>query len=289
MIYHSPVLLTETIKILEVAAGKVYIDATLGNGGHTIEILKNGGIVYGFDQDPSNLEIAVNRINELGLQNNFHPVNKNFNQIGNYIKENKLKVNGVLLDLGLSSNQQKSTNRGFSFNDNESLDMRLDPSSQDLTAEEIINTFSAADLYEIFSKIGQEPLSQPLIRRIITSRQHQPIKTGQQLSQIIKDYYQERHIRTPIDPSTKIFMSLRIVVNQEYDNLKAILDESMEFTKDCIVAFITFHSGEDRLVKLFIKNHPVKDLTTKPIRPGHAEIKANPLSRSATLRSYRII
>ena len=289
MIYHFPVLLTETLNLLAIEPGKTYIDATLGNGGHTIEILKRGGIVHGFDQDPLNLDIASNRIQELGLQANFHAINQNFNQIGEYIKKNNLNVDGILFDLGLSSNQQKAQNRGFSFNDLESLDMRLDSTTQDLTAEEIINTYSAAQLYDIFSKIGQETMSQPLIRRIISARQHQPIKTGQRLSQIVKDFYTEKHLRSATDPSTKIFMCLRIVVNQEYENLKTILNSSLEFPKNCIVAIITFHSGEDRLVKLFIKNHSVEDITPKPIRPQFAEIKKNPLSRSATLRSYRIV
>jgi 16S rRNA (cytosine1402-N4)-methyltransferase len=289
MVYHYPVLLTETIHLLDIQPGKIYIDATLGNGGHTIEILKQGGIVHGFDSDPLNLKIATNRITELGLQKNFYPVNQNFNQINQYLEQNQLQVNGILFDLGLSSNQQKSQNRGFSFNDSESLDMRLDPKNQDLTAEEIINTYSKDQLYDIFSKIAQEKMSQPLIKRIISSRQRQPIKTGQQLSFIIKNYYQEKHLKTITDPSTKIFMALRIIVNQEYENLKVILDDSLKLPPGCIIAIITFHSGEDRLVKLFIKNHSVQSLTPKPVRPQFAEIRQNPLSRSATLRSYKIV
>lgn len=289
MIYHRPVLLNETINLLDIKPKKIYIDATLGHGGHTIEILKRGGIVYGFDQDPSNLKIATDRITELNLQANFHPVNQNFNQISQYVDKNYLSINGILFDLGLSSNQQLDQNRGFSFNDEASLDMRLDPQSQELTAEEIINTYSAADLYDIFSKIGQEKMSQPLIKRIISSRQKQPIKTGQQLSLIVRDFYRQRHIQTTIDPSTKIFMSLRIVVNQEYENLKTALNSTLSLSKGCIIAIITFHSGEDRLVKLFIKSHSVQNLTPKPVRPQFAEIKQNSLSRSATLRSYKIV
>ena len=289
MIYHYPVLLTETLNILDIRPGKIYLDATLGNGGHALEILKRGGIVHGFDQDPSNLKIATDRLTQLGLQSNFYPVNQNFNQIGHYIKQNNLLVNGILFDLGLSSNQQKAKDRGFSFNDDQSLDMRLDPTIQTLTAEEIVNTYSAANLYDIFSKIGQEKMSRPLIRKIISSRQHQSIKTGQQLNQIINKYYSEKHLKTATNPATKIFMCLRIVVNQEYENLKTVLQQSLDFPQNCVIVFITFHSGEDRLVKLFIKSHPIKNLTPKPIRPQLAEIKQNPLSRSATLRSYRIV
>lgn len=289
MVYHFPVLLTETLNILNVEPNKIYIDATLGNGGHTIEILKMGGIVHGFDQDPLNLKIATDRISQLNLQSNFFPVNQNFSQIDQYIKLHNLPVSGILFDLGLSTNQYQQTNRGFSFNDDQSLDMRLDPTTQSLTAEEIINTYSADDLYNIFSKIGQEKMSRPLINRIISARQHQAIKTGQQLNQIINQFYSEKHLQTTTNPSTKIFMCLRIVVNQEFENLKEVLNQSLHFPHDCTVAFITFHSGEDRIVKLFIKSNSVINLTPRPIKPQFAEIKKNPLSRSATLRSYRIV
>jgi 16S rRNA (cytosine1402-N4)-methyltransferase len=293
MNYHLPVLLKETIDQLSVKPNNIYFDVTLGHGGHTLEILKNGGIVYGLDQDPKNLEIATDRINELKLNTNFFPINSNFNQIEKIVDQQiGKKIDGLLADLGLSQNQQTGQDRGFSFNDELSLDMRLDPESQILTAENIINTYSFDQLYEIFTKLGQELYSKPIIIQIIKERQKTPIKTGQRLADVIRQFYSDRHIRTKTDPSTKIFLSLRIAVNQENTNLSKLLDQSLEVVKSGgIVCIITFHSGEDRMVKQFIKDKSSKNIivANKPIKPTFSEIKQNPLSRSAILRSYKIV
>lgn len=291
MNFHTSVLLQESIESLCVKPNGLYIDATLGHGGHTIEILKKGGIVYGFDQDPTNLEIATNRIKELGLETNFFPVNQNFSTIKNFVNQKiKHKIDGLIADLGLSQNQQTATDRGFSFNDPLSIDMRLNPKSQSLTAEEIINTYSFEDLYEIFTKLGQELYSKPLILHIIRQRQKTPIKTGERLANIIRDYYQEHHIRTKVDPATKVFLSLRIAVNQENTNLQQLLEQSLEVIKpNGNVSIITFHSGEDRIVKQFLIKNSSKVISQKPVKPTFQEIKNNPLSRSSILRSYKIV
>lgn len=291
MEFHTPVLLSETINTLSIVQNGVYIDATLGHGGHTIEILKLGGEVYGFDQDPKNLEIATDRIIQLGLNQKFHPIHANFNQIKIIFDQQiKNKVDGLLADLGLSQSQQTAENRGFSFNDSQSIDMRLDPNSQDLTAEEIINTYSFDDLYQIFTKYSQELYSKPIILRIIRERQKSPIKSGQRLADIIRNYYQEHHIKSKIDPATKIFMSLRIAANNEFKNLSELLNQSLSVVnQNGIVAIITFHSGEDRIVKNFCLEHKNQITTQKSIKPHFNEIKSNPLSRSATLRSYKIM
>ena len=291
MKYHSPVLLKETIDSLNIFPGGIYIDATLGHGGHTQEILKQGGIVYGFDQDPNNLQIATDRIAELHLSSNFIPVHQNFNSIQNFVEKNiPHQVDGLIADLGLSQSQQTSADRGFSFNDASSLDMRLDPDSQDLTAEEIVNTYSFDDLYQIFTKLGQELYSKPIILHIIRQRQKSPIKTGQRLANIIRDYYQEHHIKTKVDPATKIFLSLRIAVNEESTNLQKLLLQTLKVVKpQGNVAIITFHSGEDRIVKQFLTQNSDKVIAQKPIKPTFNEIKNNPLSRSSILRSYKIV
>jgi 16S rRNA (cytosine1402-N4)-methyltransferase len=290
MNYHSPVLLKEVLSCLSVSANKIYIDATLGHGGHTLEILKHDAFVYGFDQDTNNLKIATDRIEEAGFSKNFLAVKQNFIRLKSFLKKNKIdKVDGLIADLGLSQNQQTSQDRGFSFNDKNSLDMRLDPKAQILTAEEIINTYSFDQLYEIFTKIGQELYSKPLIFQIIKERQKSPIKTGQRLADIIRQYYKDKHLRSKIDPSTKIFLSLRIFVNQEYENLTKLLNQSLDTVKKGgQVCIITFHSGEDRLVKQFIKKNITKIIPQKSIKPTFAEIKQNPLSRSAILRCYKI-
>ena len=168
--------------------------------------------------------------------------------------------------------------------------MRLDPQSQNLTAEEIINTYSFDDLYQIFTKFSQELYSKPLILHIIRQRQKSPIKTGERLANIIREYYQEHHIKTKVDPATKVFLSLRIAVNQENTNLQQLLEQSLEVIKpNGNVSIITFHSGEDRIVKQFLIKNSSKLISQKPIKPTFEEIKNNPLSRSSILRSYKIV
>lgn len=292
MEFHNPVLVKEAIDTLEIKSGNTYIDATLGHGGHTIEILKLGGIVYGLDQDPINLKTATDRIIALGLDKNFHPINTNFGKIDQLLgKEIKKPVDGLIADLGLSSDQQTNQGRGFSFNDQSSLDMRLDPENQEITAEAIINVASYEELYQIFTRFAQEHYSKPLILRIITARQKKPFKTGYKLAELIRKYFKDNNIRSHIDPSTKIFMALRMEVNDELGNLEKLLNASMQIVKPGgNVSIITFHSGEDRMVKMFIKEKAgVKQVTPiKAIHPTFAETKKNPLSRSAILRSYKI-
>ena len=294
MTYHQPVLVKETLQELDVQKNKIYLDATLGNAGHTLEILKLGGKVYGLDQDPENLKLASQRIKKSKLDKNFTPIYGNFNQLKKIVdKEIGQKIDGLLIDLGLSQNQQKAENRGFSFNDSQSLDMRIDPHSQNLTAEEIINTYSFDQLYQIFTKNSQERYSKPIILKIIRERQKKSITDAQRLANIIRSYYQDHKIKSKIDPSTKIFLALKIEVNQEFDNLKKVLLQSLQVLKtNSPAVIITFHSGEDRIVKQFIKikkNEKIVTASNKAISPTREEIKNNPLSRSALLRSYRIV
>lgn len=287
MNYHQPVLAPEIIKFFDPKPGQVYFDVTLGHGGHSIEILKTGATVWGLDADPFNLKIATDRINDLGLSQNFHPLLGNFNRIFTiWKKEINHPLDGILADLGLSLNQQSGQNRGFSFKDTSSLDMRLNPKTQSLTAEEIINTWDKDELYQIFTKYTQEKLAKPLIYEIIKARQNKPIKSGQELSQIISDYYQKKHYPSYHEPATKIFLALRIAVNHEFENINRLLTALPKIVKSgAKVAIISFHSGEDRPVKQFIqKNH----YSSQKILPKHQEIKANPLSRSAVLRIYKI-
>lgn len=287
MNYHKAVLLDEVISFLDPKPGQIFIDATLGHGGHTIEILKKGATVYGLDIDPDNQKIAINRINSLNLSQNFHPLKGNFSRLFSIWQKEIIKpVDGLLVDLGLSVNQQSGEGRGFSFNDSLSLDMRLNPKTQKLTAEEIINTWDKEQLFEIFTKYAQEKLAKPLIYEIIQARQLEPIKNGFKLSQIIENYYHKKNYSTYHNPATKIFLALRIAVNNEFYNLKKVLDTSLKITKSgSKIAIISFHSGEDRLVKQFIvKNH----LISHKFLPTHSEIKKNSLSRSAVLRLYKI-
>ena len=293
MDFHTPVLLAEILEILNPQPNQVIVDATLGNGGHTLELLKKKVIVYGIDQDPQNLEIASNRVKQAGLSKNFHPVHGNFSDLSQIVNLNiHTKIDSLLLDLGLSKNQIKSENRGFSFHDEQSLDMRLDPNSQSETAENIINTYSFDQLYELFTKYAQEKYSKPLILRIIRQRQKSPIKTGTRLAEIIKNYYSSQNIPiTRIHPATKIFLALKMAVNQELPNLISVMNQSLKVVKKSgHVAIITFHSSEDRLVKQFIRQQ-IQNNTITPLPkrlPSSFEISQNPLSRSSVLRSYTI-
>ncbi|MBU1130186.1 16S rRNA (cytosine(1402)-N(4))-methyltransferase RsmH [Patescibacteria group bacterium] len=322
--YHTSVLLQETLKILNPQPGKTFIDTTLGHAGHTIEFLKKGAFVYGIETDPKNLKTATNRIKKLGLSKNFIPINNNFSNLEKIYKKNIKKhtchcersvaipsgsprlrqladprddnckdIDAIFFDLGLSSNQLKSKNRGFSFNDNQSLDMRLNPKTQTLTAEFIVNTYSFDQLYQIFTKIAQEKHSKILIKKIINARKKSPIKNAVELAQIIFNHYKKENLYSKAHPATKIFMALRIVVNQELKKLNSVLNQTLKILKTGNkVLIISFHSGEDRIVKQFIKKHSASNkiikLTPKVIQASRKEIKQNPLSRSAKLRAFQI-
>lgn len=281
MDYHIPVLLDEVTKELNPSPNKVFIDGTVGHGGHSQALLDDGAVVYGIDADKDNLQIATNRLNNP----NFYPILGNFKDIKKIWQKNiNQPVDGILVDLGLSNNQQSEAGRGFSFNDNQSIDMRLDPLNQETSAQNIINTYDETQLYLLFSKVAQEQFARPLAQKIITARQKKSIKTGAQLAEIIQNYYQSKHIRSSINPATKIFMALRIEVNQEFENLNQFLIDSQKIIKKGgIIAIISFHSGEDRIVKNFIKKNNFK---TRRFLPTKNEIKTNRLSRSAVLRVY---
>lgn len=287
MDYHRPVLLDEVLSYLNPGPSKTFIDCTLGHGGHTQAILKKGSTVYGIDMDPTNLEIVSKRFNS----DNFHPINDNFSNLKQIIDQNLSgqSIDGILFDLGLNSLQQTTHHRGFSFNDPSSLDMRLDPQNQDVTAEFIINTWDHNQLVSLFSKVVQEKLSKPIAIEIVKNRQKQPIKSGVVLADIIRNTYKKYHQKSSLDPATKVFLALRIAVNHEFENLTSALEATLTLNKGCTVVVISFHSGEDRLVKNFIRSHSVENLTKKPITPSLLEIKSNPLSRSSILRSYRIV
>lgn len=283
MIFHQPVLINQVIEQLKPEKNKIFIDCTVGHGGHSLALLNSNATVYGIDADKNNLTIATNRLNN----KNFHPILGNFKDIKSIWQKNiKEKVDGILVDLGLSSDQQSQSGRGFSFNDTESIDMRLNPITQKTSAENIINTYDETQLYLLFSKVAQEKFAHPLAQKIISARQKQSIKTGQQLSTIINDYYQSKHIRSKINPATKIFMALRIETNQEFENLNKFLIDSQKVIKDNgTICIISFHSGEDRIIKNFIR---INNFKTSRFLPDQIEIKSNHLSRSAVLRTYTI-
>lgn len=282
MKYHTPVLLQPVLEFIKPKPGKLFIDATIGGGGHTIPILDAKSKVLGIDRDPE----AVSYIKGQNLEN--LTVEKgNFADILKIAKRNGFeKVDGIILDLGVSSHQLQNPQRGFSFQNEGPLDMRMDP-DLNIKAEDIINNFDKRRLYEIFETYGQEKLSWAIAAAVCSARKVRPIKSTKQLSQVIEQVY-KRGVRgkLKINPSTKVFQALRIVVNSELLNLNECLPQTVHLLKPGgRLVIISFHSLEDGIVKRFFKQQEnLRVLTQKPIGPGEKEIIENPRSRSARLR-----
>ena len=298
---HVPVLLDETVKALDVQSGGRYVDCTLGGGGHAAAVLEHslpGGQLLGIDADPKAIEVARAKLSD--YRDSILLVNENFvNLQSTCIKYDFSPVHGILFDLGLSSFHLNGSGRGFSFQHNAPLDMRFSP-SQEVTAADIVNTYSEDELSHIFYEYGEELFSRRIARRIVQER---PIKTTQQLSHLIERVIGRR--RTRIHPATRTFQALRIAVNHELEYLEAALRQAVEllgFQGRLVV--ISYHSLEDRIVKRFMQRE-AKDCICPPetptcvcghraslrlvnrrvITPSEVEIKRNPRSRSARLRA----
>lgn len=282
--FHIPVLLSRVIGGLAVAKGGKYIDATVGGGGHTWEILKRGGRVLGIDCDPEAIKHVKNKIkNDLTL------VRGNFVHLKEIAeKEGFTKVSGILFDLGVSSHHLETDYRGFSFNTDAPLDMRMDPDLS-VSAADLINGLNEGELDELFKKYSQEYHSRAIARAIVRARTLKPIKTCNQLAEIIIRVRGRRGRFDRTHPATRVFQALRIAVNDELNNLKQALPQAVDLLeKKGRLVVLSFHSLEDRIVKNFFKEKEAKGLlqilTKKPIRPNEEEIKVNPRSRSAKLR-----
>lgn len=289
MKYHKPVLLEEIIEHLKVNKDKKYIDATLGDGGHTIEILKRGGIVLGIDVDRKSLERATKRIKELGLDKNFLGVNGNFKDIEEIAKKNNFEnVNGILYDLGYSSYQVDESDLGISFQKDTLLDMRMD-NSLGVTASDLVNMLSEKQLASLLREYSDERLSSRFARAIVNARSLKRIQTTKELVDIIVNASPLGYERGRIHPATRTFQALRIAVNDEMNNLQYSLPRAARLLlPGGVIAIISFHSKEDRLVKSFgQKAQPTLTMVTKkPIEPQACEIKNNVRARSAKLRVY---
>lgn len=249
-----------------------------------MEIIRRGGLVYGLDIDPLALERSKKRIFKAYPNAFFKAKLANFSQLSAVAQEFGLTaVAGILLDLGLSSEQLADPNRGFSFNLAAApLDMRASPDYQ-VTAADLINGLNKGELYELFTKLGEEQHSLSIADLIVRTRLIKPITTTKQLAEIVMKAVK---FRGRIHPATKVFQALRIAVNDELNNLKAVLPQAVALLKPGgRLAVISFQSLEDRIVKNFIKNEKkLINLTKKPIMASAEEIKANPKSRSAKLR-----
>ncbi len=297
---HIPVLLNEAMDILNIKRGNVYVDGTLGGGGFSEEILRRlhkGGFLIGIDRDAEAVKNAQSEFEGKFDNKNFKLFHSNFSKIDEIVKAEGLAgIDGVVLDLGISSIQLEG-GRGFSFNEEGiggagggGLDMRMDTENS-LTAYDVINGYPEKNLADIIYKFGDEKFSRRIAKRIIEYRKNKPVETSLELADIVRkavyrSYGKFKKFKT--DPATKTFMALRIFVNKEYDSLAEFLEKLKNvLNKGGIAAIISFHSGEDRLVKHFLKNNlDFKPLNKKPIVPGDEEIKNNPRSRSAKLRAF---
>ncbi|MBF0099287.1 MAG: 16S rRNA (cytosine(1402)-N(4))-methyltransferase RsmH [Desulfobacterales bacterium] len=304
---HVPVMCGEALHYLNCEPNKIYIDATLGGAGHAKAIAQKilpDGLLIGIDQDKDAIEHGYQKLHH--YKKNIHLVHDNFVHISKILNAMDIQeVDGILLDAGISRDQLESSGRGFSFKLDEPLDMRMNKESG-ITADEIINTSDEETLCRFFFEYGEERYSRCIARAIIKMRQKKRIGSSRQLSDIVCSSVPARAYRNQkIHPATRIFMALRILVNNELKQL----DTFMSYVSSCLkpkgrLCVITFHSLEDRIVKQHLKRLSIKCqcpsdfpicvckkkpemnvLTTKVVLPKAAEIASNPMSRSAKLRA----
>ncbi len=294
---HTPVLVQEAIDSLRLSNGKKVIDGTVGDGGHAVEMAKQigpEGTLIAIDLDP----VALKTVREkLHGSTQLVLVNDNFKNIKNIAVQNNFgAVDAILLDLGWRRTQFEESGLGFSFLRDEPLDMRYgrgEEKNQVLTAADILNNWTERELAELFSEYGEEKLAGQIAKQITHQRKTAEINRSGELAELVLAVYREKlHSKRAVPwigglhPATKVFQALRIAVNDELQNLKAVLPEAVELlAPHGRLAIISFHSLEDRIVKNYFKyNKQIKLITKKAIQAGEAEVAANPPSRSAKLR-----
>ncbi len=282
---HVPVLISEIIEGLKPRAGGIFADGTLGGGGHTRAIAEHvgaAGLVIGMDRDPAAIAAAEQNLTGLPIkliQANFCDLPEELEEIG------IPAVDGILLDLGLSSDQLADESRGFSFESDGPLDLRFNPLAGEPAAR-LVNRLSADHLADIIFHYGEERFSRRIAKAIVEARHRQPIHTASQLAEIVRRAIPAVARQQRIDPATRTFQALRIAVNEELKSLEIALRRLPDVLKPGgRLAIISFHSLEDRRVKEAFRDDPrLMNLTRKPITPHEAEIARNPRSRSAKLR-----
>ena len=287
---HQPVMVTEVLEALAIRPDGIYVDGTVGGGGHAVEIVARleTGRLIGLDCDPSALEVARARLEQFGERVTL--VHANFAQLDRVLDELGIAhVNGILLDLGVSLTQLDTPERGLSFRLEGPLDMRLDP-TQALTAADLVNTLDERELTKIFCDYGEERWAARIAKNIVRERRRHPLETTTDLVRII-----ERSIpaavrrKSRIHPATRIFQALRIAVNNELENLQRALTVGVErLAPGGRFAVISFHSLEDRIVKRFFRERLKTGQAQQiwgPIRPSLEECAQNPRARSAKLRA----
>lgn len=283
---HKPVMLDEVIHYLDPHPGKRFIDATLGYAGHALGILKSGAEVVGIDRDTDLLNIAIERITKAGFIKQFTPINFAFSEALD--KEKGMlegKFDGILFDLGVSSYQLDTPDRGFSFRFDAPLDMRMDQRLS-VTAKDLVNGLGKNELVELFTTLGEEGNAKRIVNEICRVRAVRPISTTEQLANLIIDTVGRSR---GIHPATKVFQALRMAVNSERLELKAALPSALSYLKEGgVIAVISFHSLEDRIVKGWMNDASsagqIELQTDGPVETSTGEIAGNPRSRSAKLR-----
>lgn len=302
---HYTVMKHEAVDALECEQGKIYVDCTLGGGGHSELILQRispKGKLFAFDIDDDAIAFASERLKDF---DNLTIIKDSYTNIKSALKSYGVDkiTGGVLLDLGASYHQLTKQERGFSFSKEAPLDMRFDMSS-DFTAYDVINSYKEDELVKIFSEYGEERFSKRIAKAIVEKRRISPIETTTQLSQLIIE--STPRIKSSIHPATRVFQAVRIEVNNELKNVKKVLDDVLDLLNyGAIISVITFHSLEDRIVKkafkyeaqrcrcneMICKCEPprIELVNKKPILASEEEIKINPPSRSAKLRIARCI
>ncbi len=284
---HAPVLLKECLFYLKPQKDGLYVDGTLGLGGHTEAILQQSdpdGEVIGFDWDENALSRAAHRLKPFAHRLRIQ--RRSFAEIVAGLEEFGIsEIDGLLIDIGLSSLQLDMGGRGFSFQRDEPLDMRMDGRKK-MTAESILASASEAELADIFYYYGEERQARPIAAAIVSRRKQEKISTTGQLVSVVAGAVPRRFHPEKIHVATRVFQALRIAVNAELENLSTILDDAVPYLKPgarfCVIAF---HSLEDRIVKRkFRENQNLRVLTSRPIVPGAKEVAVNPRARSARLR-----
>ncbi len=287
---HIPVMLEEVLEYLGPLPDQDFIDGTLGLGGHAKEILERTapkGRLLGIDKDPANIKRAGKRLEQYKsrvtlVQNSYQNIKQIAYDHGIY------PADGILLDLGFSSAHIEDPSRGFSFHHEGPLDMRYDP-SQELTAADIINTWSKEDLAKIFRKLGEERNALKIAAAIVQERQQERISTTSALAKVITGAVPGKGKHVRVHPATRVFQALRIAVNDELNELGHALPKALDTLRPGgTLVVISFHSLEDRIVKRFMKaghGEALNILTKKVVKPTREEILKNPRARSAKLRA----
>jgi len=286
---HEPVLESEVVELLEPSRGGLFIDCTVGLGGHARALLANGATrLLGLDRDASALAMAAESLTP--WQDHVELVHADYRELPSVLESRGIDaVDGALADLGVSSMQFDSPNRGFSFRRDEPLDMRMDQSSGS-TAAQLLAEVEEDDLANVIFRFGEERFSRRIARAVVAARQSAPIATTGRLAEIVRRAIPRKGYQR-IDPATRTFQALRIWVNRELEGLDAFLVAASRLLRaGARLAVITFHSLEDRIVKhafraLAAGEEAIRVLTRKPVIPGEAEVARNPRARSAKLRA----